>query len=58
LYSSPRLSNKERKGQVARLEERRNGDIILTGNPKGKIPLERHRGRWADNIKTDLIKHG
>ena len=32
-------------------EERRR---VLVGKPKGKIPLERPRGRWKDNIKMDL----
>jgi len=28
------------------------------GNPEGKRPLERHRRRWEDNIKTDLQEVG
>jgi hypothetical protein len=26
----------------------------LVGNPKGKSPLGRLRGRWEDNLKMDL----
>jgi hypothetical protein len=28
------------------------------GNLEGKIPLGRPRGRWVDNIKTDLREIG
>jgi hypothetical protein len=28
--------------------------MILMGKPKGQRPLERHRHRWKDNIKTDI----
>jgi len=31
---------------------------VLLGNPEGKRPLERHRRRWEDNIKTDLQEVG
>jgi len=31
---------------------------VLMGNPEGKRPLERHRRRWEDNIKTDLQEVG
>jgi hypothetical protein len=27
---------------------------VLVGRPEGKIPLERPRHRWEDNIKMDL----
>jgi hypothetical protein len=27
----------------------------LVGKPEGKRPLGRHRHRWEDNIKMDLI---
>ena len=27
---------------------------MLTGKPTGKIPLERPRHRWEDNIRMDL----
>jgi hypothetical protein len=30
----------------------------MVGNPKGKRPLGRSRGRWEDNIKMDLREIG
>ena len=30
----------------------------LVGKPEGKRPLGRHRRRWEDNIKMDLLKVG
>jgi hypothetical protein len=27
---------------------------VLVGRPEGKIPLERPRHRWEDNIKMDV----
>jgi hypothetical protein len=33
---------------------KRNACRILEGKPEEKIPLERPRRRWVDNIKTDL----
>ena len=41
-------------GHVARMEQLRNAYRILVGKPESKIPLERTRRRWEDNIKTDL----
>jgi hypothetical protein len=41
-------------GHVARKEEGRSVVKILTGTPKGNIPLGRPRLRWEDNIRTDL----
>jgi hypothetical protein len=38
--------------------EKRNAYRILVGNPEGKIPLERPRCRWVDNIKMDLREIG
>jgi hypothetical protein len=32
--------------------------MILVGNPEGKRPLGRPRGRWVDNIKMDLREIG
>jgi hypothetical protein len=29
---------------------------ILVGKPEGKRPLGRHRRRWKDNIKLDLME--
>jgi hypothetical protein len=31
---------------------------VLVRRPKGKIPLERSRRRWEDNIKMDLREIG
>jgi hypothetical protein len=31
---------------------------ILVGKPEGKRPPRRPRGRWMDNIKTDLREIG
>ena len=31
---------------------------VLVGKAEGKRPLERHRRRWEDNIKTDLQEVG
>ena len=36
------------------MEEGRRAFNILTGTPAGKIPLERPRRRWEDNIRVDL----
>jgi hypothetical protein len=33
---------------------RTNACRILVGNPEGKRPLGRPRGRWVDNVKMDL----
>jgi hypothetical protein len=38
--------------------EKRNAYRILIGKPQGKIPLERPRRRWEDNIKMDLNEMG
>ena len=32
--------------------------IIITGKPTGKIPSERPRRRWDDNIRMDLEEIG
>jgi len=31
---------------------------VLVGRPEGKRSLERHRHRWEDNIKLDLMEIG
>ena len=41
-------------GHVARMEESRSAFKILTGSTAGKIPLERPRRIWEDNIRMDL----
>jgi hypothetical protein len=38
--------------------EKRNAYRMLVGNPEGKIPPERPRRRWVDNIKMDLREIG
>jgi hypothetical protein len=38
--------------------EGRNVYRVLVGKPKGKIPLERQRRRWADGLKMDLKEIG
>jgi len=31
---------------------------VLVGKPEGKTPLGRPKGRWVDNIRTDLQEVG
>jgi hypothetical protein len=38
--------------------ERRNAYRILVGEPVGKIPLDRTRRSWVDNIQMDLREIG
>jgi hypothetical protein len=38
-------------GNVAHMKSR---NAVFVGNPEGKMPLERLRHRWEDNIKMDL----
>jgi hypothetical protein len=38
----------------ARIVQKRNSYRVLAGNFEGKRPLRRPRGRWQDNIETDL----
>jgi hypothetical protein len=45
-------------GDVARMEEYRSDFKILTGEPTRKIPLERPRIRWEDNIRTNIKEIG
>jgi hypothetical protein len=40
------------------MEEKRNPNRLLVGNPEGRRPLERQRRRWEDNIKMDLLEIG
>jgi hypothetical protein len=41
-------------GHLAHMGEGRGVYRILVRRPEGKIPLERPRRRWDDNIMTDL----
>jgi len=43
---------------VAHMEEGRGVYRVLVERPKGKKPLERHRCRWEENIKTNLKETG
>ncbi|KAJ4440886.1 hypothetical protein ANN_10733 [Periplaneta americana] len=45
-------------GYVAHMGEFRNAYRVLVGRPEGKIPLERPRRGWEDNIKMDLREVG
>jgi hypothetical protein len=38
--------------------EMRGAYRVLVGEPEGKKPLGRHRCRWEDNIKMDLLDVG
>jgi hypothetical protein len=64
LYSSPNIIRviKSRRMRwarhVARMGEKRGAYRILVGRPEGRRPLERPRGRWEDNIKTDFQEVG
>ena len=43
---------------VALKGERRGEHGVLVGSYEGKRPLGRHRRRWEDNIKIDLLEMG
>ncbi|KAJ4449605.1 hypothetical protein ANN_01008 [Periplaneta americana] len=45
-------------GHVTRMGESKNAYRVLVGRPEKKIPLERPRRRWEDNIKMDLREVG
>jgi len=38
------------KGGMAHMEEKRNACRILVWKPEGKIPLERFKSGWINNI--------
>jgi hypothetical protein len=40
------------------MEEKRNAYRLLVRKPEGKMPLERPRCRWVDNIRMDLGEVG
>jgi len=60
LYSLPNIVRvvKSRRmrwaGHVARIRYGRDVHSVLVGKPEGRRPMGRPRGRWEDNIKTDL----
>jgi hypothetical protein len=60
LYSLPHIIPviKSRKmrvaGHVARMGDKRGTYGFLMGRPEGRIPLERPRRRWENNIKIDF----
>jgi hypothetical protein len=41
-------------GHVARMGEGRGAYRVFVGRHESKIPLERPRRKWEDNIKMDL----
>ena len=45
-------------GYVASVVERRGVYRGLVVKPEGNRPLGRHRRRWEDNIKKDLLEVG
>ena len=45
-------------GHIVRMEEARSAFKILTDKPPEKIPLERPRRRWKNNIGMDLGEIG
>jgi hypothetical protein len=47
-------SRRLRGGHVARMGEGRGVYRVLVGRAEGKIPPERPRHRWEDNIKMGL----
>jgi hypothetical protein len=64
VYASPntiRMIKSRRMrwaGHVARMRAKRNECRILVGKPEGRIPLERPRRRWVDNMKIYLREIG
>ena len=64
LYSSPnivqviKLRRKRWAGHVACMGEERGVYRVLVGKPEGRRPQGRPRGRWVDNIRTDLQEVG
>jgi hypothetical protein len=63
-YSSPDIIRqvKSRRmrwaGHVARMGEERKVYKVLVGNPEGKRPPGRPRGRWEDGIRMNLREIG
>ena len=45
-------------GHVAYMRDRRGINRVLVEKPEAKIPFERPRHRWEDNIKMDIQEVG
>jgi len=45
-------------GHVASMGEERGVYRVFLGKSEGRRPLERHRRRWVDNIRMDLLELG
>jgi hypothetical protein len=64
LYSSPNIIRMIKSwrvgwsGHVARMEKKRNANVILVGRPERKRPIGRRRRRWVDNIKMVVREIG
>ena len=64
LFSSPNIVRviKSRRmrwaGNGVRMGEERGVYRVLVGKPEGTRPLGRHRRRWVDNIRMDLLEVG
>jgi hypothetical protein len=43
---------------VARMGEKRNAYMLLSGKPEGKKPLRKPRRRWVDSIQMNLREIG
>jgi hypothetical protein len=49
-YSGYQINEDIMKGGMARMEAKKNAYRILVGKPEGKIPLERFKSGWINNI--------
>ena len=62
MYRTPNIARviKTRRlrwtDHIARMEDGKSALKILTGTPRGKVPLGRPRRRWEDNIRMSLKK--
>jgi hypothetical protein len=43
-------------GQVARMVESKSAYRVLVGKYEGKSQYEKHKRKWEDNIKIDLLE--
>ena len=64
MYSLPNiirnLKSRRLRGtrHIAHMEQSRNADRVLVGEPEGKRPLGRPKRTWDDNIRMDLREVG